>query len=169
MSLSGMKDMSTIEEPPEGRYPVQTYVMEEDTFLIRLRPEDDAASWVPVNQSAASCSPVRINALRRAFLRADAAVPEGLEQRMQRVRAALKRYDVYLSRRTLDLMWRYCAAMIDAKAASADLAFDLAFAQRAMPCILAQAPLECQADMRQILAGMPQSLALLDEPLPIML
>jgi len=153
---------------PGAGYPVSAELLE-DTFLIRLRPEDDAASWVPVNQSAASCSPVRINALRRAFLRADAAVPEGLEQRMQRVRAALKRYDVYLSRRTLDLMWRYCAAMIDAKAASADLAFDLAFAQRAMPCILAQAPLECQADMRQILAGMPQSLALLDEPLPIML
>lgn len=35
MSLSGMKDMSTIEEPPEDRYPVQTYVMEEDGFLIR--------------------------------------------------------------------------------------------------------------------------------------
>lgn len=35
MSLSGMKDMSTIEEPPEDRYPVQTYVMEEDEFLIR--------------------------------------------------------------------------------------------------------------------------------------
>ncbi|MDO4833716.1 MAG: transcription-repair coupling factor [Bacillota bacterium] len=35
MSLSGMKDMSTIQEPPEGRYPVQTYVMEEDEFLIR--------------------------------------------------------------------------------------------------------------------------------------
>ncbi|MGN0702658.1 MAG: transcription-repair coupling factor [Lentihominibacter sp.] len=35
MSLSGMKDMSTIDEPPEDRYPVQTYVMEEDDFLIR--------------------------------------------------------------------------------------------------------------------------------------
>ena len=35
MSLSGIKDMSTIEEPPEDRYPVQTYVMEQDDFMIR--------------------------------------------------------------------------------------------------------------------------------------
>ncbi|MDO4869445.1 MAG: transcription-repair coupling factor [Bacillota bacterium] len=35
MSLSGIRDMSTIEEPPEDRYPVQTYVMEEDDFTIR--------------------------------------------------------------------------------------------------------------------------------------
>lgn len=35
MSLSGIKDMSLIEEPPEDRYPVQTYVMEQDDFIIR--------------------------------------------------------------------------------------------------------------------------------------
>jgi len=35
MSLTGIKDMSVIEEPPEERYPVQTYVMEQDDMLIR--------------------------------------------------------------------------------------------------------------------------------------
>ncbi len=35
MSLSGIKDMSTIEEPPEDRYPVHSYVMEQDDFVIR--------------------------------------------------------------------------------------------------------------------------------------
>ena len=29
MSLVGIKDMSVIEEPPEERYPVQTYVLEQ--------------------------------------------------------------------------------------------------------------------------------------------
>lgn len=43
MSLSGMKDMSAIEEPPEDRYPVQTYVMEEDEFLIREVIEKEIA------------------------------------------------------------------------------------------------------------------------------
>lgn len=43
MSLSGMRDMSTIEEPPEDRYPVQTYVMEEDEFLIREVIEKEIA------------------------------------------------------------------------------------------------------------------------------
>lgn len=35
MSLTGIKDMSVIEEPPEERYPVQTYVLEQDDMLIR--------------------------------------------------------------------------------------------------------------------------------------
>lgn len=35
MSLIGIKEMSLIEEPPEERYPVQTYVMEQDDDVIR--------------------------------------------------------------------------------------------------------------------------------------
>lgn len=35
MSLSGIRDMSTIEEPPENRYPIQTYVLEYNSQLIR--------------------------------------------------------------------------------------------------------------------------------------
>lgn len=35
MSLVGIKDMSVIEEPPEERYPVQTYVMEQEDVMMR--------------------------------------------------------------------------------------------------------------------------------------
>lgn len=35
MSLTGIKDMSLIEEPPEERYPVQTYVLEQDESMMR--------------------------------------------------------------------------------------------------------------------------------------
>ncbi len=35
MSLVGIRDMSVIEEPPEDRMPVQTYVFEEDDLIIR--------------------------------------------------------------------------------------------------------------------------------------
>jgi transcription-repair coupling factor (superfamily II helicase) len=35
MSLLGVRDMDLIEEPPEDRYPVQTYVMEESPEIIR--------------------------------------------------------------------------------------------------------------------------------------
>lgn len=35
MSLVGIRDMSVIEEPPQERIPVQTYVMEEDDYIIR--------------------------------------------------------------------------------------------------------------------------------------
>ncbi len=35
MSLSGIRSMSTLEEPPDDRYPVQTFVLEQDDRLIR--------------------------------------------------------------------------------------------------------------------------------------
>ena len=34
MGLSGIRDMSTLEEPPADRYPVQTFVMEHNTAII---------------------------------------------------------------------------------------------------------------------------------------
>lgn len=34
MALSGIRDMSTIEEPPQDRYPVQTFVLEHDEQLL---------------------------------------------------------------------------------------------------------------------------------------
>ncbi|MBR4467257.1 MAG: transcription-repair coupling factor, partial [Clostridia bacterium] len=34
MSLIGVRDMSVLEEPPEDRYPVQTYVMEQDDLMV---------------------------------------------------------------------------------------------------------------------------------------
>lgn len=35
MSLSGIRDMSTLEDPPEDRYPVQTYVVEHRDDIVR--------------------------------------------------------------------------------------------------------------------------------------
>jgi transcription-repair coupling factor (superfamily II helicase) len=35
MSMIGIRDMSVIEDPPEDRYPVQTYVVENDAHLVR--------------------------------------------------------------------------------------------------------------------------------------
>ncbi|MBO4991639.1 MAG: transcription-repair coupling factor, partial [Firmicutes bacterium] len=48
MSLIGIKDMSLIEEPPEERYPVQTYVMEQDDDILReaIRREMDRGGQV---------------------------------------------------------------------------------------------------------------------------
>ena len=50
MSLVGIRDMDLIEEPPEDRYPVQTYVMEENDDIIRetIRREIDRGGQVYV-------------------------------------------------------------------------------------------------------------------------
>ena len=39
MSLAGMRDISVIETPPEGRRPVKTFVGEYDEELVRLALE----------------------------------------------------------------------------------------------------------------------------------
>lgn len=48
MALSGLRDMSTIEEPPSDRYPVQTFVMEYNTAIIddAIRREVDRGGQV---------------------------------------------------------------------------------------------------------------------------
>lgn len=35
MSMSGLKDLSILDTPPENRYPIQTYVLEENDILIK--------------------------------------------------------------------------------------------------------------------------------------
>ena len=48
MALSGLRDMSTIEEPPRDRYPVQTFVLEHDDRLLddAIRRELDRGGQV---------------------------------------------------------------------------------------------------------------------------
>ena len=136
-------------------------------FLVRLEPAGAQTSWQPPVSAGDGFSPVRMEALRAALLKDAAELPEALEQRLQKLRDALALHNVRLSRRTLNMMWRYCAAMVELNVIPAEEALDLAFAQKALPCILAEAPMECLAKLKGLLSGMPHSLALLDRPLPI--
>ena len=136
-------------------------------FFIRLESAGAQAPWRPAARPKENFSPVRMEALRAAFLDDAAEVPEALDRRLQKLRDALAVDNVRLSRHTLDLMWKYCAAMIKLNCISAGEALDLAFAQKALPCILAEAPIECLSKLKALLANMPHSLALLNKPLPI--
>ncbi|MDR2156904.1 MAG: transcription-repair coupling factor [Clostridiales Family XIII bacterium] len=71
MSLLGLRDMDIIEEPPEDRYPVQTYVMEQSDGIIRetLRRELGRKGQVYVVVS-------RISAIGRVASEIRALVPE---------------------------------------------------------------------------------------------
>ena len=165
--LCGMENLlviSAISDSGVG-YPVSSEALERG-FMLRLAPISAQAPWHVDAAAAGKFSPVRMSALREAFL-TDAALPAALERRMQKIRDALALHDVRISRHSLNLMWRYCAAMTAAAKISAGDALDYAFAQKALPCILAEAPVECLADLKNILAGMPRSLELLEKPLPI--
>lgn len=148
-------------------FPVSPEALEQG-FMIRLEPVSAQTPWRVETAAAGEFSPVRMRALKDAFL-VDAALPAALERRMQKIRDALAMHNVRISRYSLNMMWRYCAAMLAIARISAGEALDYAFAQKALPCILAEAPVECLADLKNILAGMPHSLALLEKPLPILI
>ena len=71
MSLTGIKDMSIIEEPPEERYPVQTYVLEQDDSVLReiINREIDRGGQVFVVYN-------RVRGIRRIADKISSLVPE---------------------------------------------------------------------------------------------
>ena len=157
--------ISTLSDATAG-FPVTPEALERG-FLVRLEPAGAQIPWQSAARSKESFSPVSMDALRAAILDEAAELPTALEHRMQKLRDALAMDGVHLSRRSLDLMWRYCAAAVKLEKIPAEEALDLAFAQKALPCILAEAPIECLAKLRTLLTGMPHSLSLMDKPLPI--
>ena len=70
MSLTGIKNISTIEEPPQDRYPVQTFVSAEDDELIRnvIRRELDRGGQVYVIYN-------RVNGINDIAKRINSLVP----------------------------------------------------------------------------------------------
>lgn len=135
-------------------------------FFLRLEPAGATQAWRPA-APAAALPRVTLDALRAALLRNAKEIPEALNRRLQKLRDALAVHGVYLSRHSLKLMWHYCAAMLALSDLAPEEVLDMAFAQKALPCILAEAPLEALIELRALLAGMPRCLALLDAPLPI--
>jgi len=152
----------------DAGYPLSADTLEQG-FLIRIEPVGADAPWQPLRADGDGFPPLGMAALEKAFLSGTAGMPESLCLRLQKLRAELAKYEVYLSRRTLDLMWRYCAAMLDVGGLAPMDVLDMAVAQRALPCILAEAPIDCLRGLPQLLAGLPRSLALLKKPLPVLI
>ena len=156
---------SILAEGGAGR-PVSAEALERG-FFLRLEGENYASPWRSAAPDATAFPPATLEQLRTALLGEPAELPVALERRLQRLRDALERHGVRLSRRTLELMWRYCGAMLPLAKISAGEALDLAFARKALPCILAEAPVGCLMELEKLFSGMPHCLALLNAPLPI--
>ena len=71
MSLLGIRDMSVIEEPPEERYPVQTFVMEDEDYIIKeaIEKEIERGGQVYVIHN-------RVNTIYQLADRIDNLVPD---------------------------------------------------------------------------------------------
>ena len=138
--------------------------------LMRLSPANAGTPWKPAAHAGEPFDLPDPAALRGAFTAAADAEPSpAVQRRLQALRTKLAALGGYISRRALDKMWRYCTAMGALDVVSDAEALDWAFAQLALPCLLAEARLDCLAALDGLLRDMPHSWALLNAPLPILL
>ena len=140
-------------------------------FFVRLAPKP-GAPWQPRPKAAfAPLPPVSLAALDEWMPRAEAAVPAACAERMAALRRGLDECGAAVSRRALDEAWNYCGIMAAGMGEAADPAAiaDLAVAQRLLPALLAGAPVEALQRLPALLEGMPACLALLRQPLPVMI
>lgn len=149
-------------------FPLNAESMER-AFLLRLQPVSENTPWKPAAKRKQQFSPVRMRTLRDAFLIDSEEMPVALERRMEKLRADLARYGVRLSGNTLDQLWYYCTAMLALNRLPMEDVLDRAIAQKALPCILAEAPVECLKRLPQLMSDMPRCLSLLMQPLPILI
>ena len=96
-----------------------------------------------------------------------AVLPANVTKRMEKLRSDLAVLGIRLSRGTLNALWRYCAAAIPLMPLEPSAVLDMALAQRAIPAILASAPVDALAALPKLLSDLPRCKALLDQPLPI--
>lgn len=138
------------------------------SFFIRLEAPAADSPWKPLSPCEPRIEPASVAALRSALPRPTDELPAIMERRLQKLRDALAMHKLRLSRNALDQLWRYCAAMLQLTTLAPEDVLDQALAQRALPCILAEAPVECLVEMKNLLSDLPRCRALLDMPLPIL-
>ena len=138
------------------------------TFMVRLKPESAESAWSGPRKCAAppqGC--ITAAALKKLFTPDARHISGQVSSRLAALRKELAGFGCLLSRRTLDALWLYCASVTPYMSATPMEVFDLAFAQRAVPAILASASPEALHALPEMLKGMPCSLALLREPIAI--
>ena len=161
----GLRVMLTLQDAASGA-PVGTKLLDR-AWLIRLAPEKADSPWQPrAKVRPAPEKAVSMETLRKVF---DPArdVPSEIMERMKLLRGRLASVGVFISRRALDDMYAYCAAVSPLMTSAPVDILDYAFAQRAMPAILADASLDALHALPQLMPDMPRSLALLTAPLAL--
>lgn len=137
-------------------------------MFIRIEEQPASAVWcAPASGKTDVEDVITVEALRRLYPKGAACISPQVKQAMADIRAQLERYNVRISRRALSDIWTYCAAVTHYMEMSPIEVFDLAFSQRALPMLLATAPVRVLHALPKILAGMPRCLKLLSQPIAI--
>ncbi len=137
-------------------------------FTIRLAEEAPDSPWQPKEAvHPKQYAPVSREALKCVFAPTLTVLPPNVVKRMEKLRSDLAVLGIRLSRGTLNALWRYCAAAIPLMPLEPSAVLDTALAQRAIPAILATAPVEALAALPKLLSDLPRCKSLLEQPLPI--
>jgi MoxR-like ATPase len=163
---SGRKAVMTVRDSAEG-CPLPARLLDR-AFFLRLGAERLNTPWARAGHACAADDVVLTrDALNALFVPDERGVSQPVTRRMRALRDELAKYGMLLSRRTLDGIWLYCAAVAPHLSMTPLEAFDLAFAQRALPAILSMAGVDLLHAIPAIFEGMPRSLELLKQPLAI--
>lgn len=137
-------------------------------FTVRLTDEAPESNWQPKEAvHPKQYAPVSREAFKCAFAPTLSALPANVTKRMEKLRSDLGVLGIRLSRGTLNALWRYCAAAIPLMPIEPSAVLDMAIAQRALPAILASAPVDALSTLPKLLSDLPRCKAHLDQPLPI--
>lgn len=136
-------------------------------WLIRRAPEACDTAWPPKEGVLPKPEKaVSMETLERLFKPVEDVSGE-IAERMRVLREKLAANGMYLSRRALKDIYRYCSAVQPYMTCKPLEILDWAFAQRVMPSLLASANLDGLHELGKLLPDMPRSLSLMTASIPL--
>ncbi|MDO4355940.1 MAG: hypothetical protein Q4E13_05465 [Clostridia bacterium] len=160
-----MKLMLTVQDNPVG-YAMNANLLDR-AFFVRFDLPGLDLPWKPCAVTPRKpAGAVSMDALRRLFVPSGEITPE-VQDRMMTLRRKLADMGVYFSARALSDMHRYITTVQPLMTAPPMQVLDYALAQRAIPYVLATAPVAALHELPKLLADLPQCLKLLDQPLAV--
>lgn len=137
-------------------------------FVIRLSADAADSPWTgPGKKALPPEGCVTAEALTKLFCPDARHITAQVSTKLATLRKALATHKVYISRRTLDAVWQYCASVTPYMCLTPMEVFDLAFAQRVLPSILACGNPDALHALPALLIDMPRSLDILKQPVAI--
>ena len=160
-----MKLILTVQDNPVG-YALNANLLDR-AFFVRFDLPGLDLPWKP-----AAVTPhrregaVSMDALRKLFAQGS-EISQEVQDRMMTLCRKLADLGVYFSARALSDMYRYISTLQPMMTCAPMQVLDYALAQRAIPHVLATAPVAALRELPKLLADMPMCLRLMEQPLAL--
>ena len=160
-----MKLILTVQDNPVG-YALNANLLDR-AFFVRFDLPGLDLPWKPsaVNPRKPAGA-VSMDALKKLFVPQSEISPE-VQDRMMTLRRKLADMGVYFSARALSDMHRYITTVQPMMTCAPMQVLDYALAQRAIPHVLATAPVAALHELPKLLTDMPMCLRLMEQPLAL--